>query len=854
MPPAPSTTVDLPAHQFRASDFVKHTRSEQTSTRSDDDDDENYSHDNPTVPEDHDEDDFDLKHPDAFFEFHYQLLDFLGRSRDRKCQIFSCRHKKTGDLRAVKLWRKSRTITRQRVSRLSLGSGYDGFGLGELEESIPLHERRSFQANSTTGKSRRRSTAIYQVRPSTTSTFSEESPLPGYYHRESIDESLADIDMSLLDVDFDNDNDNNTAEDPSGKEISKSNNNKIPSIAEDSAHSDFQEEDLLLGSNIPSNSHKNQELHEFQILQHVHEHPNIVSLYELLEGPTHYYMIMDLVGYHSAKQQQSPKSKNESATAITLQSHLQQQHGERYPEDKAAILTYILLRTIVYMQTTSQVLHCDLNLSNILLDASKPDRLGLLQLIDFGEAVALNDMDADWYQPRGAHLSCVAPEVMAHDQTLDATSDLWSLGVIAYRVLSGTFPFGTANTHDTSVLLQSMRDKLSSDSDKELLFSGFVWNDMSDTAKDFLSQLLQLRPEQRPTPHQALTHPWMEQIRQRVLEDRKLCGKDTKLLQKGQQVWTGLKQAAKGGGARKQQQVLQQASLQLIATQLVLKEEKQHIDQIFLFMNVNADGKLTKDEVRRGYAELFQKPLKESDLTALFDRVDLDQTGTIEYHEFVIAAMNEKELLHTDKLNQAFDAFDLDNTGYISAANLQPWLQSYLTAHTSDEKEQVEILQSIIAQVDQDGDGRISKDEFMSMMLESATASNDNNSSTPSRGHPKIRRKRTNNTRASFHSSNIFASTTEMPTFNRVTSMDDSSAGMVFRPANLIGNSGKRGLALTEHYEIGAFIQKGSFGAVYFCTHKISGAVRAVKFVKKDRDPKENELIRREFVSLAHRF
>ena len=620
----------------------------------------------------------------------------------------------------------------------------------------------------------------------------------------------------------------------------------------------------------------NPELHEFYRLQDVQQYPNIVRIYELLEGPTHYYMVMDYVG------------------GGTLQTDLQQQNGERYPEDKAAMVVMEILRAVSYLHsaTTQQhdpnqnnphrhnsqqqkqpIIHCDLNLSNILLDEKK-EKISLLKLVDFGEAVCysedIDDADdtMDWYKPRGAQLAFMAPEMLAWDRTFGPSCDVWSIGVIGYVLLSGRYPFGHDGTTSTMEFMQNIRERVGNIGDNDdiddgdddshrkvpsLLFdTDLVWNDVSDNAKDFIQSLLQPNPEDRPTAEEALDHVWMEQIRQRALHD-KLAGGSKHLVDHAKQVWNGLKKTARRRASKPK--VLKQAALTLIASQLVLKEEKAYIDEIFRLMDVQADGVLTKEEVRMGYFEIFNEPLKETDLETLFAKVDKSKAGTIEYSEFVIASLNEKQLLHTDKLNKAFASFDTDDDGFISAEEIRPLLQSYLEEH--DENEHVSILESIIAQVDRDGDGKISKEEFMAMMLHS---SNGRRRRSPQLTTSRIRRQNHDNSPSSSVTSslttsmlmtetpNVFASTTSSLSSGKRRSLWESSVKLTFRPENIIG---KRVEQLTKYYDIGEYIQSGAFGSVWFCTHKESGAERAVKYVKKSKHEKENELILREFVSFV---
>lgn len=83
-------------------------------------------------------------------------------------------------------------------------------------------------------------------------------------------------------------------------------------------------------------------------------------------------------------------------------------------------------------------------------------------------------------------------------------------------------------------------------------------------------------------------------------------------------------------------------------------------------MDLNGDGKLDKEEIRQGYKEYYDKELDDAELDDLFSKVDADGSGTIEYSEFVIASMNEKNLLSNNKLQTAFKMFDKDGGGTIS--------------------------------------------------------------------------------------------------------------------------------------------------------------------------------------------
>ena len=126
-------------------------------------------------------------------------------------------------------------------------------------------------------------------------------------------------------------------------------------------------------------------------------------------------------------------------------------------------------------------------------------------------------------------------------------------------------------------------------------------------------------------------------------------------------------------------------------------------------MDKNGDGKLSKQEIVEGYDKHFGKTLSQEDVEKMFDAVDIDKSGFIDYSEFVVASMNEKAILSNDKMAAAFKMFDKDGSGLISADEIKEALG--FGKGLSEEQ-----VNAMIKQVDENGDGEISFEEFCAMM------------------------------------------------------------------------------------------------------------------------------------------
>ena len=105
------------------------------------------------------------------------------------------------------------------------------------------------------------------------------------------------------------------------------------------------------------------------------------------------------------------------------------------------------------------------------------------------------------------------------------------------------------------------------------------------------------------------------------------------------------------------------------------KKEKEDYKKVFDTIDEDHNGHLTKDEFIKGASKFFGEQLPEEQVLEIYGAADLDNDGTIQYSEFVVAATKQEENHSEKKLKDAFTAFDKDNNGSIDKHELMTVFQ-----------------------------------------------------------------------------------------------------------------------------------------------------------------------------------
>ncbi|XP_034529869.1 calcium/calmodulin-dependent protein kinase type 1D [Notolabrus celidotus] len=211
---------------------------------------------------------------------------------------------------------------------------------------------------------------------------------------------------------------------------------------------------------------------EIAVLRKI-KHENIVALEDIYESPDHLYLIMQLV------------SGGELFDRIVEKGF--------YTEKDASTLIRQVLDAVNYLHRMG-IVHRDLKPENLLY--FNPQDESKIMISDFG--LSKMEGSGDVMSTACGTPGYVAPEVLAQKPYSKAV-DCWSIGVIAYILLCGYPPFYDEN--DSKLFEQILK------ADYE--FDAPYWDDISDSAKDFIGNLMEKDPVKRFTCDHALRHPWI---------------------------------------------------------------------------------------------------------------------------------------------------------------------------------------------------------------------------------------------------------------------------------------------------------------------------------------------------------
>jgi len=382
------------------------------------------------------------------------------------------------------------------------------------------------------------------------------------------------------------------------------------------------------------------------------DHPYIVKAFETYEIPqTKLYIVMELL------------------TGGDLWSRAP------YTEKDAARVMGQLMSAVTYMHDHG-IFHRDLKLENVMFETEAPD--SDIKVIDFGLSVKFTLDDKRPWTTRVGTAYAMSPGVIKRQYSEKA--DSWACGVIAFALIANKAPFVSEKPEQLKRVINEGKFEF---------IPTNIWDDISKHAKDFISELLEYDSARRLDPCQALNHVWIKT--QYPLEARKpsseLMTETTMNLLKSNNC--GL---------------LRSLALYIIASR-ARPEEVDKYRKVFDQYDSLNNGTISYSEFKSVLEKEYD--FTEEEIRRKFEKLAFTSDKLIYYTDFLAALLDSQDYIDEEKLADAFDALDWDDTGFISIANLR----HFLDVGSNDDKK----LQEMLEQGDSDGDGLLTFADFLNM-------------------------------------------------------------------------------------------------------------------------------------------
>lgn len=389
------------------------------------------------------------------------------------------------------------------------------------------------------------------------------------------------------------------------------------------------------------------------------DHPHIIRLYEYFEDYNNIYIIM------------------ESAKGGELLDVIDSNYksGYRLNEQWISVVYEQVINAVAYVHARG-IMHKDIKAENIMLlddghSATHPHAV----IIDLGLAEMFDKASGKSSNIAGTPVT-MAPEVW--NQCFGPKCDVWSLGVVLFQLLSGKLPF----------LAKSCKKK----DWLAVLSQPPNWKRLdhcSEASRTLCREMLTFDESKRPSAQECLSYPWFKEaphLKEAILSPdmmSDLCKYHER--------------------SDLEKMVRMQVASQLSATKLP------KLNLIFQKYDTNNNGTLSMDELALALEELGVDP---STCARAAEALDVDQSGEVEYTEFVAGCLNFFDDNLDTMLWQAFCKFDHDRSGKLSVDEISQLLskgQELGLGTLAPDQSQVKAM---IAKLDKNSDGEVDFDEF----------------------------------------------------------------------------------------------------------------------------------------------
>ena len=356
---------------------------------------------------------------------------------------------------------------------------------------------------------------------------------------------------------------------------------------------------------------------EVDILSNM-DHPNIVKYFGIFEDDLFIHIVMEYLKGQDLSKIISLKNYND------------------FSENQMGIIIQQLLKALSFIHS-KKIIHRDIKPENILFSDKK--NLYTLKLIDFGLAA-----NSDQEIKTVGTPSYMSPEMI--DGNVTYVSDIWSVGVIVYQMITGDLPF-IGKDDNNKTLYEKIKN---GNYDTEILNE----KDCSEEVKDFINKALQKDIKNRLTVDEALNHPWIKKFSINNL-DQSLINEDSIKL---------FIQFSKRPALHKE----------IFYFFAKISNETDIVDykNVFNSFDANNKGCLSKDDLKTGL-EKNKIDIDEDTLDCIFKGLDFHNSGRISYSEFLAAMVSSKNFNKEEKIKSVFNLLreSEQNKDYITYDSLE---------------------------------------------------------------------------------------------------------------------------------------------------------------------------------------
>ena len=357
-----------------------------------------------------------------------------------------------------------------------------------------------------------------------------------------------------------------------------------------------------------------------------------------------------------------------------------------YDEIKTAYIMYQIFSAINYCHKNKIVNH-NLSIENILVSEIKNDlptiKIGCFDTSILAEknAIETKNIKISFYTP---------PEAIGSSNKYFDKSDIWSCGVIMYFLLTSRPPF----------IGENIEEKKRNIFNENFDTNSPPFDKISSDCKILLKKLLKANPGQRPTAEEVLKDIWFLKYSSRTLFYNISRAKTKENLINNIKNYKNVS-------------IFQKYTISYLIHNFPQLTDVKNSAKLFYMIDTDGDGKITEDELLQGLNEKSKNRISKTDLDVIFKNVDLNNSGYIDYEEFVAASVNKNIFLRENILSMAFMFFDKDNSGEITFDEIEKMFKEVINDGETDVHQ---ALKKIMDDIDINIDGKITVEEFTSFL------------------------------------------------------------------------------------------------------------------------------------------